>query len=73
METLKKCDVDFKTNHFTLVELASEEELEAEQVIIDNHTDRVREFLDCLLELLPESETVSKKSPATIVAEGLLK
>ena len=66
-------DADFKTNHFTLAELANEEELEAEQIILDNHTDRVTEFSDRLLQLLPEPEKVSKKSPATTVAEGLLK
>ena len=51
------------------MELANEEELEAGQVILDNHTDRVTEFLDHLLQLLPELEKVSKKSSATIVAE----
>ena len=62
-----------KRNHFVVVELANEEELEAEQVILDNHMDRVTGFSDRLLWLLPEPEEVSKKSPATTVAEGLLK
>ena len=60
VETLKEYDTDFKTNHFSIVDLANEEELEAEQVILDNHTDRVIEFSDRLLQLLPEPETVSK-------------
>ena len=51
------------------MELANEEELEAEQVILDKHTDRVTEFLDRLLQLLPEPEKVSKKSSATTVTE----
>ena len=37
---LKEYDADFKTSYFALVELANEEELEAEQVILDNHTAR---------------------------------
>ena len=73
VETLKEYDTDFKTNHFAVVELADEEKLDAEQVILDNHTDRVLEFSDRLLQLLPEPEKESKKSPATTVAEGLLK
>ena len=73
METLKEYDADFKTNHFAIVELANEEELEAEQVILDDHTNRVMECLDRLLQLLPEPEMVSKKSPTTTVVEGLLK
>ena len=73
MEPLNEYDTDFKRNHFAVVELANEEELEAEQVTLDNHTDRVMEFSDRLLQLLPEPEEVSKKSPATTVAEGLLK
>ena len=48
-------------------------ELEAEQVILDNHTNRVTEFSDRLLQLLPEPEMVSKKSPTTTVSKGLLK
>ena len=40
-----------------------EEELDAEQVILDN----------CFLQLLPEPENGVKKSSATTVAEGLLK
>ena len=55
------------------MELVNEEVLEAEQVILDNHMDKVTEFSDRLLQLLPEIEKVSKKSPATAVAEGLLK
>ena len=46
VETLKEYDADFKTNHFAVVELANEEELEAEQVIVDTHTNRVTEFSD---------------------------
>ena len=73
VETLKEYDADFKRNHFTVVELANGEELEAEQVILDNHTDRVTEFLDHLLQLLPEPEKVSKNSSTIPVTEGLLK
>ena len=69
VETLKEYDTDFKRNHFAIVELANEEELEAKQVILDNYTDTVTEFLDRLLQLLPELEKVSKKSSATTVAE----
>ena len=47
--------------------------MEAEQVILDNHTIKVKEFLDRLLQLLPEPEMVSKKSSATTVPKGLLK
>ena len=49
METLKEYDADFKTNHFVVVELVNEEELEAEQVILDNHIERVATFSDHLL------------------------
>ena len=73
METLKEYDADFKRNHFAVVELANEEELEAEQVILDNHMDRVTDFSDRLLQLLPEPEKVSNKSPGTTVTKGLLK
>ena len=73
VETLKEYNPDFNSDHFIFVELANDEELEAEQVILDNHTDRVTDFLDRLLWLLPEPRKVSKKSPATVVAEGLLK
>ena len=58
METLKEYDTDFKRNHFAVVELVNEEELEAEQVILDNHTNRVTDFSHCLLRLLPELEEV---------------
>ena len=51
------------------MELADKEELESEQVIAKNHTDRVTEFTDCLLQLLPELKKVSKKSAATTVIE----
>ena len=50
-----------------------EEEVEAEQVILDNHTDRVTDILDHLLQLLLEPNKAPKKSSATTVAEGLLK
>ena len=53
------------------MELADEEELDPEQGILDNHTDRVTEFSDRLLQLLPEWEKESR-STAT-VAESLLK
>ena len=49
VEALKEYDAYFKRNHCADVELANEEELEAEQVILDNHTDREMEFSDCLL------------------------
>ena len=55
------------------MELANEEELEAEQVILDNHMDRVTDFSDRLLQLLPQPEKVSNKSPFTTVTEALLK
>ena len=73
VETFRKYDIDFKKNHFAIVELANEEELEAEQVPLDHHTDGVTEFSDYLLQLLPEPEKVLKRSPATTVADGLLK
>ena len=73
VETMEEYDADLKTNHFAVVPLANEEELEAEQVILDNHTHRARKFSDFLLQLLPELEKVSEESPATTVAEGLLK
>ena len=41
METLKEYHTDFKRNHFTIVKLANEEQLEAEKAVLDNHTDRV--------------------------------
>ena len=53
VETLRGYDTDFEKNHFALVQLANEEELEAEQVILDNHINRVVEFSDLLLHLLP--------------------
>ena len=73
METPKEYDLDFKTNHSTIVELANEKELEAKQVIVDNHMDRVTEFSHHLLQLLRELERVSRKLPATMVDRGLLK
>ena len=69
--TLNEYDADFKRNHFPIVELANEKDLEAEQAVLDNHTNRVREFLDHLFQLLSELEKVSKKSPATTVAEAV--
>ena len=44
VEILKEYDADFKRNHFTVVELANEEELEAEQAVLDEHTKRVTDF-----------------------------
>ena len=73
VETLKEYDTDFKKNHFAVVELANQEELEADQAVLDNHTERVTEFLDRLPQLLQEPEKVSKKSSGTTVTEGLLK
>ena len=73
VEALKEYDADFERNRFAIVELANEEELEVEQVILDNHPKRGTKFSDHLLQLLPEPEIVPKKSPATAVAEGLLK
>ena len=70
METLKEYDADSKRSHFAVVELVNEEELEVEQAVLDNHTDKVMKFWDCLLQLLPEPEKVSKKSPFTTVAEA---
>ena len=57
VKTLKEYDADFKTNHFAVVKLANEQ-LEAEHVILDNNMGRVREFLDRLIQLLPELEKV---------------
>ena len=73
VEALKEYDAEFRTSHYAVVELANEEELDAEQVILDNHTDRVTEFSDRLLQLLPEPERESKSSAASTVAENLLK
>ena len=70
METLKEYDADFKRNHFAVVELANEEELEAEQAVLNEHTKRVTDFLDRPPQLLPEPEKVSKKSQAIKFAEG---
>ena len=44
MKALKEYDADFNRNHFTVVELANEEKLEAEQAIVNEHTDKVTEF-----------------------------
>ena len=60
VETLKEYDADFKRNHFAIVKLANEEELDAEQVILDNRTNRVTKFSDRLLQLLPEPDEESK-------------
>ena len=50
----------FKRNHFAVVKLEKAEELEAEQVILDHHMDKIMEFSDPLLQLLAEPEKASR-------------
>ena len=55
------------------MELVDEEDLITEQALLDEHTNRVTEFLDHLLQLLPVLEKVSQKASVTNIAEGLFK
>ena len=61
METPKEYDAGFRKNNFSLMELVDNEDLTTEQPVLDEHNDRVTEFLDCLLQQLPVSEKVSPK------------
>ena len=70
METLKEYEANFRKNHFAVFELVDEQELIAQQAILDDHTDRVTEFQDRLLQLLPVPEKVSQKAPVTNAEEG---
>ena len=56
MQNLKEHDADFTRHHFAVVELVNEDKLIAEQVVIDEHADKVTDYMDCLRQLswIPE-------------------
>ena len=73
MESLKEHDADFRTHHFAVVELVNEEDLVAEQAVLDEHADKVTDYMDRLQQLLPLPEKASHKVSGKYIAEGLFK
>ena len=53
LENLKEHDADFRRHHFAVVELINEEDLVAEQAVLDEHADKVTDYTDRLQLLLP--------------------
>ena len=64
-QRLGEVDKDFKSLHFTIVDLLKEQEdLELEQAIFDEHKDRIDELGDCLQQLILRDESAKGESTA---------
>ena len=73
MEDLKEYGADVRKHHFDVVELMNEDDLTAEQDVLDEHADKVTDYTDRLQQLLLVPEKVSKKASDTTLVESLLK
>ena len=51
---------EFRSYHFTVIDLVEEEDLEREQAILDDHDDRATNILDHLQQLYLHTECVVK-------------
>ena len=61
-QRLGEVDKDFKHLHFTIVDLLEQQEdLEIEQVVFDDHEDRVGELGDYLQQLILQDESAKGK------------
>ena len=73
MECLKEHDADFRRHHFNVMELVNQEDLVAEQAILDEHPDKVTDYMDRLQQLFAMPEKSSHKASDKYIAEGLFK
>ena len=62
MENLKEYDANFRRHHFTVMELVNEDDLVAEQAILDEHADKVMNYIDHLQQLIPIPEKAFHKA-----------
>ena len=73
MENLNEYDADFRRHHFAVVELVNEDDLVAEQAVLDEYSDKVTDYMDHLRRLLPIPEKAYHKASDKYSAEGLFK